>query len=108
MFWQRELVFWSGPPRLLGKEVAGAIGSSGLARRMSRQTVPFLILKVPWTQDVVVETMEALLIESLKPPLNRKRGDNLSGIEYIQAIDPQIDTARRRAILEELRKGAGL
>jgi hypothetical protein len=34
--------------------------------------------EVAWNQDVVVETMEALLIESLEPPLNRRRGDNLS------------------------------
>jgi hypothetical protein len=29
--------------------------------------------RVPWSQDVVVETMEALLIESPEPPLNRRR-----------------------------------
>jgi hypothetical protein len=63
---------------------------------------------VPWSQEVVVETMESLLIESLEPPLNRRRGDNLSGIEYIQATDPQIDAAKRKALLDELRKGAGL
>jgi hypothetical protein len=34
--------------------------------------------EVPWSQNVVVDTMEALLIESLEPPLNRRRGDNLS------------------------------
>ena len=39
----------------------------------------------------MVETMEALLIESLEPPLNRRRGDNLSSIEYIQTPNPQID-----------------
>ncbi|MES2338559.1 MAG: HTH domain-containing protein [Pseudomonadota bacterium] len=34
-----------------------------------------------WTHGVVIETLEALLIESLEPPLNRKRGDNFSGVE---------------------------
>jgi HB1, ASXL, restriction endonuclease HTH domain len=29
--------------------------------------------QVPWDHDVVVETMEALLIESLEPPLSRRR-----------------------------------
>jgi hypothetical protein len=26
--------------------------------------------------------------ESLEPPLNRRRGDNFSAAEYIQALDP--------------------
>ena len=43
---------------------------------------------VRWTKDVVFETMEAVLIEALEPPLNRKRGDNLDSIEYIQIPDP--------------------
>jgi hypothetical protein len=64
--------------------------------------------RVPWNQDVVVETMEALLIESLEPPLNRRRGDNLSGIEYLHTPDPQIEAARKKALLDEIRRGAGL
>jgi hypothetical protein len=60
-----------------------------------------------WSQDVVVETMEALLIESLEPPLNRRRGDNLIGVEYIQTRDPLIVAAERKAALDELQKAAG-
>jgi len=63
---------------------------------------------VPWSQDVVVETMEAVLIESLEPPLNRKRGDNFSGAEYLQVTDPQIEKAKKKAIFDELGKAAGL
>jgi hypothetical protein len=63
---------------------------------------------VPWSQDVVTETMEALLIESLEPPLNRRRGDNLSAAEYIQVPDPQIEGAKRKALFNELGKAAGL
>jgi hypothetical protein len=51
--------------------------------------------------------MEALLIESLEPPLNRRRGDNLSAVEYIQTTDPQIELNRGKAILEELVKTCG-
>ena len=46
---------------------------------------------LPWNQDVVIETMEALLIESLEPPLNRRRGDNFSSVEYIQIPDSNIE-----------------
>jgi len=55
-----------------------------------------------WSYSVVVETLEALLIESLEPPLNRKRGDNFSGSEYIQVVDPEIERHRRRKILAEM------
>jgi len=154
MFWHRDLVFWIGMPRLLGRQGAGATNVNfadqvGVYLLHDRERVIyvgramdtlFARLKahttdrlggrwdrfswfglrgvdadghlsdhgVPWSQDVVVETMEALLIESLEPPLNRRRGDNFSGVEYIQAADPQIETAQKKAIIDELRKSAGL
>ena len=57
---------------------------------------------VPWSQDVVIETLEALLIESLEPPLNRRRGDKLSAIEYLQGSDPTIERRRQQRFLAEL------
>jgi hypothetical protein len=38
----------------------------------------------------LVATLEALLIEALEPPQNRKRGDGFSAIEYIQHTDPEL------------------
>jgi|SRR5271165_3704481 len=64
--------------------------------------------EVRWSQDVVIATMEALLIESLEPPLNRKRGDNLSGVEYIQTLDPQIEKLKNKAFLEKIGQTLGL
>jgi hypothetical protein len=57
---------------------------------------------VAWTHTVVIETLEALLIESLEPPLNRKRGDNFSGAEYVQVVDPDIERGIRRKMLSEM------
>jgi hypothetical protein len=51
-----------------------------------------------WTHDVVIETLEAMLIESLEPPLNRRRGDNLSAIEYSQLEDPDLEMRRRQEL----------
>lgn len=48
----------------------------------------------------LVATLEALLIESLEPPQNRKRGDDFSAIEYIQDIDPEL---KEREIQNTLR-----
>lgn len=55
-----------------------------------------------WSQFSVVETLEALLIESLEPPLNRRRGDNLSGVEYLQVNDPEIERMQRKRIIERM------
>lgn len=63
---------------------------------------------VPWSSTVVIETMEALLIESLEPPLNRKRGDNFSAAEYLQVLDPDLEKARKRNAIAELMKSADL
>ncbi len=48
----------------------------------------------------LVATLEALLIEALEPPQNRKRGDDFSAIEYIQDIDPEL---RERELQNTLR-----
>lgn len=48
----------------------------------------------------LIGTLEALLIEALEPPQNRKRGDDFSAIEYIQDIDPEL---REREIQNTLR-----
>jgi hypothetical protein len=38
----------------------------------------------------LIPAVEAILIEALEPRQNRKRGDDLSAVEYIQRDDPQI------------------
>jgi hypothetical protein len=48
----------------------------------------------------LVGTLEALLIETLEPPQNRKRGDDLAAIEYIQDVDPEL---KEREIQNTLR-----
>jgi hypothetical protein len=52
--------------------------------------------------ETLTATMEALLIEGLEPPQNRKRGDDFSAVEFIQVEDPEL---RKRQLIEELRKG---
>nr|WP_284047551.1 HTH domain-containing protein [Guyparkeria hydrothermalis] len=48
----------------------------------------------------IVPAMEAVLIEALEPRQNRKRGDDLSAVEYLQKEDPEIDRKRKKALLE--------
>lgn len=55
-------------------------------------------VSLDWRQSVVLETLEALLIESLEPPLNRRRGDNLSAAEYSQVEDPDLEALRRQEL----------
>lgn len=62
------------------------------------------------TLAALVATLEALLIESLEPPQNRKRGDDFSAIEYIQDIDPELKEREiqntLRSIEQKMRGGA--
>lgn len=37
---------------------------------------------------ILMEALEAILIESLEPPQNRRRGDKLKAVEYIQTPKP--------------------
>jgi len=62
---------------------------------------------LPWTHAVVIETLEALLIECLEPPQNRKRGD-FSAVEFLQLRDPEIEKAHKKQVLEELARSAGM
>lgn len=154
MFWQRDLVVWTGKSQLLGKQGVGATGvnfagqvgvyllhdrerviyvgraTDTLFARLKAHTSDRLggrwdrfswfglrsvddsgklsDRKIPWSQEVVVETLEALLIESLEPPLNRRRGDNFSAAEYLQVSDPQVEGAKKKALIAELVKAAGM
>ena len=56
-----------------------------------------------YSQEVLIETWEALLIEGLEPPQNRKRGDNFSAIEYLQAEDPDL-IAKKQDLLNNILK----
>lgn len=42
------------------------------------------------TLPSIVAAFEAILIETLEPPQNRRRGDDFTGVEYIQDIDPEL------------------
>lgn len=55
--------------------------------------------------DNLIDTMEALLIEAMEPPQNRKRGDGFSAVEFIQVADPKLEKKRKKALLVELGKG---
>lgn len=48
----------------------------------------------------LIPAMEALLIEALEPRQNRKRGDDLASVEYIQKLDPAIAKKRVRDALD--------
>jgi hypothetical protein len=48
----------------------------------------------------MIPALEAILIEALEPRQNRKRGDDLSAVEYIQREDPEIQKKKVKASLE--------
>lgn len=49
----------------------------------------------------LVPALEAILIEALEPRQNRKRGDDLVAVEYLQTLDPEIERKKIKAKVEE-------
>lgn len=56
-----------------------------------------------FTLDNLVATMEALLIEGLEPPQNRKRGDDFRAVEFLQVVDPKIENAKILELMDQLK-----
>jgi len=48
----------------------------------------------------VIPAVEAILVEALEPRQNRKRGDDLSAVEYIQKEDPEIQKKKVKQSME--------
>lgn len=44
-----------------------------------------------------IPALEAILIEALEPCQNRKRGDDLSEVEYLQKTDPEVEKKLKAA-----------
>ena len=57
---------------------------------------------LPTTYDAakIIPALEAILIEALEPRQNRKRGDDLSAVEYIQKEDPAIQKKKVKESIE--------
>lgn len=54
------------------------------------------------TTSSLVATLEAILIEALEPPQNRRRGDDFAGVEYIQDEDPDLREQELRSTLRSI------
>jgi hypothetical protein len=53
--------------------------------------------------EMLIVTMEALLIEGLEPPQNRKRGDEFKAIEFLQVPDPEFEKRQKASLLDEMK-----
>jgi hypothetical protein len=52
----------------------------------------------------IIPAMEAILIEALEPRQNRKRGDDLSAVEYIQMVDPEVQKKKAMQTMQAVLK----
>ena len=59
--------------------------------------------RLPDTFDAtkMIPALEAILVEALEPRQNRKRGDDLAAVEYVQDEDPEIRRRRMKEFLEQ-------
>ncbi len=48
----------------------------------------------------LIPALEAILIEATEPRQNRKRGDDLAAVEYLQKVDPEIEKRKVKATLD--------
>lgn len=55
-----------------------------------------------FTLENLVATMEALLIEGLEPPQNRRQGDGFNAVEFLQGTDPELAKQKKKRMLDEL------
>jgi len=55
--------------------------------------------------EMLTPALEAILVEALEPRQNRKRGDDLAAVEYIQHEDPEIKKRRVKAAFDEALRG---
>ena len=53
--------------------------------------------------DDIVTALEAILIEGMEPPQNRRRGDDFRAVEYIQVKDRKLKKKELSAIMEKLK-----
>jgi len=63
--------------------------------------------KATISEEDIIVTIEALLIEGLEPRQNRKRGDAFRAVEYLQVQDPAIIKESKKKVLEEAIKKLG-
>jgi hypothetical protein len=57
-------------------------------------------LPVQYDSAKLIPALEAILIEALEPRQNRKRGDDLAAVEYLQKVDPEIEKRKIKASLD--------
>ena len=50
--------------------------------------------------DSIIPALEAILIEAVEPRQNRKRGDDLSAVEYLQILDSEIEKKKIKATVD--------
>ena len=53
-----------------------------------------------YAADTIIPALEGILIEALEPRQNRKRGDDLAAVEYLQKEDPLVERKKKQAILK--------
>jgi hypothetical protein len=127
MFWRRSEVNWANrQPRLSEFSSPGAKASTSLPKRVSTscmtETVSYTWFGVRKVEEdgslgpisskgiqvaTLIATMEALLIEGLEPPQNRRKGDGFNAMEFLQVMDPEVALKHQRELLAELAKGLG-
>ena len=57
-----------------------------------------------YTLEMLIATKEALLIEGIEPPQNRKRGDDFRAVEFLQVEDPEVQKIQMMRWMDEVKR----
>lgn len=54
-------------------------------------------------KDKLIATLESILLESIEPPQNRKRGEGFRAVEYLQVEDPTLEDQKLAEFLDQVK-----
>jgi hypothetical protein len=60
-------------------------------------------VEMNYDEGALIATLEALLLEALEPPQNRRRGEGFRAVEYLQAQDPTLKNTEILSVLDRMR-----
>jgi hypothetical protein len=87
----------------VGRTTDRALGTRLYEHTIYRVSNTGSLGRMPHTFDAakLAPALEAILVEALEPRQNRKRGDDLAAVEYVQMEDPEIQKRRVKAAIDE-------
>jgi len=100
LLYDRRDIVYVGKTTALGSRLKDHATIDRLKARWDRFSWFSIAEPTSVTETIILTTLEALLVESVEPPLNRQRGEGFKAIEYYQIEDSDLSKKRDMVTLE--------